>query len=160
MEYSQRLKKEAKKYGVPVQSLVMADLIAIGYTANEAYTVAYQGNASFSQERNITLRENIIASPGFSDMVRDRGGRMENVSALSAEIKPQYSKEEIASKLRAQIEMLPDGSKEKADVLMKYADLLAYKREETKTEEDIIRIWLPLTCDICPYKKKYEDNHA
>ena len=160
MEYSKRLKEEAKKYSVPVQTLVMADLMAIGYTANEAYTVAYQCNATFSQERNITIRDNIISSAGFNDMVRERSAKHGRPELMeNDELRSQYSKEEIASMLRAQIENLPDGSKEKADVLMKYADLFAYKKEEKKAEEeDIKRVWLPLTCDICPYKNNYESK--
>lgn len=160
MEYSKRLKDEAKGYNVPVQTLIMADLIAIGYSANEAYTVAYQCNTTFSQERNITIRQNIMSSPGFSDLVRDRSAKIGRYDIPEdGEVRSQYSKEEIASMLRKQIENLPDGSKEKADVLMKYADLFSYKKEEKKAEEeDIIRVWLPLTCDICPYKKNYESK--
>lgn len=160
MELSARLKKEAQKYNVPAQTLVMADLMSIGYTENEAYSIAYSDNAALSKQQNISIRENIIHSASFMDMLDDR--RKEHKTATpqaNTELKPQYSKEEVASKLRAQIELLPDGSKEKADVLMKYADLFAYKKEEKKAdEEDIIRVWMPLTCDICPFKKKYTDD--
>lgn len=162
MEYSQRLKKEAQKYSVPAQTLVMADLMSIGYTENEAYTIAYSDNASLSKQQNITIRENITRSAKFLQLLDDRRSQRGMTAAVpDGELKPQYSKEEVASKLRAQIEMLPDGSKEKADVLMKYADLFAYKKEEKKAEEeDVIRVWMPLTCDICPYLKHYRDNEA
>lgn len=160
MELSARLKKEAQKYNVPAQTLVMADLMTIGYTENEAYSIAYSDNASLSKQQNISIRENITRSMAFMNMLDDRRKR-DGIpqQQTTTELKPQYSKEEVASKLRAQIELLPDGSKEKADVLMKYADLFAYKKEEKKAdEEDTIRVWMPMTCDICPFRKKYLQN--
>ena len=93
----------------------------------------------------------------FKQLLGDRNVNRFTMEQGEGEQKMQYSKDEIASMLRTQIERLPDGSKEKADVLMKYADLFAYKKEEKKgDEEDIIRIWMPATCDICPYKKGAE----
>lgn len=161
MEYSPRLKREADKHKVPAQTIVMADLMAIGYTESEAYNIAYSENAALTRQQNISIRENITQSIGFADLVKSRqraAGRAETYEAHEpGSIMPQMTKDEVASQLRAQIELLPDGSKEKADVLMKYADLFSYKKEEKKGEdEEIIRIWMPLTCDICPFKKRYE----
>lgn len=161
MELSARIKKEAEQYGVPPQTLVLADLMSIGYTENEAYNIAYPENRSFSKAQNVSIRDNITGTLRFKDMLAERKSRLTpNITTTgTGETKPQLSKEEIASKLRDQLDLLPDGSKEKADVLMKYADLFSYKKEEKKAdEEDIIRVWVPLTCDICPYKKMFEDN--
>lgn len=159
MIFSQRINKEAEKYAIPAQTLVLADLMAIGYTANEAYNIAYAENASLSKQQNISIRDNITATVDFQMLLKDRTERIKSATPSTApiEVKELYTKEEIASKLRTQIEQLPDGSKEKADVLMKYADLFAMKKEEKRAEEeDIIRVWIPLTCDICPFKKKFE----
>lgn len=155
MELSARLKNEALKYNVPAQTLVMADLMGIGYSVNEAYNIAYSENASLSKQQNISIRENITGGLNFKKLLKERGKEPVSAVQTPTELKNQYSKDEIADMLRTQIENLPDGSKEKADVLMKYADLFAYKKEDKKAEdEDVIRIWMPLTCDICPYKKK------
>lgn len=157
MEFSARLKKEAERNKVPAQTIVMADLMAIGYSENEAYNIAYCENAALTKQQNISIRENITQAVGFADLVKSRskGARMRVPETSGGDnLMPQMTKDEVASQLRAQIELLPDGSKEKADALMKYADLFAYKKEEKKgEEEEIIRIWMPLTCDICPYKK-------
>ncbi len=156
MEISARIKKEAERYGVPAQTLVMTDLMAAGYSETEAYSIAYSTNMSFSKTQNENIRKSITGSEAFAAMLEDRRLTIRGRAGigLTADIKPQYSKEEIASQLRSQIDMLPDGSKEKTDALMKYADLFAMKKEEKKAdEEDVIRIWMPLTCDICPYKK-------
>lgn len=158
MELSARLKKEAEKRGMPAETLLMADLMAIGYTENEAYNIAYTSNAILSKKQNVSIRENITSTPDYEALVRERqaiiGERLGVPSATTSGSTEQLSKDEVASQLRRQIELLPDGSKEKADVLMKYADLFSYKKEEPKNEEeDVIRVWVPLTCDICPYKK-------
>lgn len=159
MELSARLKKEAQRYNVPAQTLVMADLMVVGYTANEAYNIAYSENAALSKQQNISIRDNITFAVGFSDMLSERKRMLRGMeTSTAADTSQQMTKDEVAAQLKAQIDLLPDGSKEKADVLMKYADLFAMKKEEKKAdEEDIIRVWMPLTCDICPYKKSYGD---
>lgn len=155
MEPSARLKREAERYKVPAQTLVLADLMAIGYTENEAYNIAYSENASLAKAQNIQIRENITHAVGFNDLLSDRRKAIKGVDTIPSDGNPsQMTKDDVARQLKAQIDLLPDGSKEKADVLMKYADLFAMKKEEKKgEEEEIIRIWMPLTCDICPYKK-------
>lgn len=163
MELSARLKKEAESRKVPAETLLMADLMAIGYTDNEAYNIAYAENASFSKKQNMSIRENIISTPDYEALVNERRSRIADRVGLPAGTASgstdQMTKDEVASQLRRQIELLPDGSKEKADVLMKYADLFSYKKEEPKNEEeDVIRVWMPLTCDICPLKKKAEEQ--
>lgn len=153
MDFSARIRKEAQKHNVPPQTLVMADLMAVGYTANEAYAIAYHENAGRDKQWNIRIRDGILNSVEFRDLMERNNMPLPTTS--NGEGLPQFTKDEIATQLRRQIEQLPDGSKEKADVLMKYADLFAYKKEEKKAEdEDVIRVWIPLTCDICPYKNK------
>lgn len=163
MELSARLKKEAEKRNVPAETLLMADLMAIGYTDNEAYNIAYSENEQYSKKRNISIRENITATSDYEALLEERRSRIAEKVGLpqgtASGSTEQMTKDEVASQLRRQIELLPDGSKEKADVLMKYADLFSYKKEEPKNEdEDIIRVWMPLTCDICPLKKKAEEQ--
>lgn len=159
MEYSARLRKEAGRYNVPVQTIIMVDLMGIGYTENEAYSIAYSENARLSKQQNISIRENITQAVGFSDILKDRGRVVKakpSTETHMGDTTPQMSKDEVAAQLKVQIDMLPDGSKEKADVLMKYADLFAMKKEEKKgDEEEVIKVWMPLTCDLCPYKKSY-----
>lgn len=156
MEYSARLKREAQQYGVPAQTLIMADLMRLGYTENEAYSIAYSENAALSKQQNITIRENITMAPTFAQLMRERGGtKADAADDTPAGEMGQMTKDDVAAQLKRQIDLLPDGSKEKADVLMKYADLFAMKKEEKKAEEeDVIRIWMPLSCDLCPYKKE------
>ena len=166
-EYSKRLRAEAASLGIPTQSLVMAYLMACGFTDNEAYEIAYSCNASFSKSKNVTIRQNIIEGTGFPEMVirikqKLAGGALSPTSATASNMAGgQLSKDDIANILRKQIDALPDGDKAKTDAAIKYAELFAMKKEETKDEreEDIIRAWLPLPCYDCPYKTAYDNAH-
>ena len=157
---SKRLKEEAKKYGIPVQTYALATLMAAGWTAAEAYSLAYYQNASFTATQNATIKDNIVQNPNFKEIVQklrkeiatSGGVKLYNTgSELSYGDDGQLSKNEIATLLRQQIEALPDG-KEKAAVVMQYATLFAMqKREEDKDDEEkIIHVYLPLTCTLCP----------
>lgn len=159
---SKRLKEEAKKYGIPVQSYALATLMAAGWTAAEAYALAYYENASLSASQNASIRQNIVENPNIRDVVGQLrknmvGSAVNKVSSgeLSYGEEGQLSKMELATLLRQQIDALPDG-KEKAAVLMQYATLFAMqKKEEDKNDEEkIIHVYLPLTCTLCP---KYEE---
>lgn len=72
MELSKRIIKEAKKYAIDPATLVMADLITIGYTPNEAYDIVYQENAVLNFQQNQSIREGITKSGRFKEMVNDR----------------------------------------------------------------------------------------
>ena len=161
---SKRLKEEAKKYGIPVQSYALATLMAAGWTAAEAYALAYYENASFSATQNAAIRSNIVENPNFKDVVESLKQKLRGTSQTAAPLAAselaygedgQLSKMELATLLRQQIDALPDG-KEKAGVLMQYATLFSMqKREEDKEDEEkIIHVYLPLTCTLCP---KYEE---
>lgn len=165
---SKRLKEEAKKYGVPVQSYTMATLMAVGWTAAEAYALAYYENATFSATQNASIRTGITENPNFKDVVdklrqkiTGQAPRTLATGELSYGEDGQLSKMEIATLLRQQIDALPDG-KEKAAVVMQYATLFAMqKKEEDKNDEEkIIHVYIPLTCTLCPkYKELKEEEN-
>ena len=46
MDLSKQKQTEAKKLNVPIQYLVMADLLAIGYSDNDAYTILFSRKLS------------------------------------------------------------------------------------------------------------------
>lgn len=57
------------------------------------------------------------------------------------------TKEAVISALEAELPILR--GKDRLDALMKIADLQQMKKEETKTEEDKVHFYLPLTCHHC-----------
>jgi hypothetical protein len=53
----------------------------------------------------------------------------------------------------------PADSKERVDGLIRYADLMGFKREEVAVEDNIdtIHFFFPVKCSMCPLLKKYND---
>gem|GEM_PF-5619585 len=52
---------------------------------------------------------------------------------------------------------LPPDSKERIEGLMKYSDLMGYKKDEVESDNtDTINFFLPLKCDKCPLLAAYE----
>lgn len=143
---SKRLKAEAKKLGIPVQSYALATLMAAGWTAAEAYALAYYENASFGASQNAQIRDNIVLNPNFTDIIekiRD-GFPTRNVLAAGANDGRLPSKDDIAQIIATEMYSLT--GKERVEAAMKLADLFAMKKEEIKDDGDekIIHVFLPI----------------
>ncbi len=166
---SKRLKEEASKYGIPVQSYSMATLMAAGWTAAESYALAYYKNESFSASQNASIRDNIVQNPNFGEIVDKIRASFPPVGSGQVETGSYTipSKDELAKIIATEMRSLT--GKERVDAAMRLADLYAMKKEEVKEEEEkIIHVYLPLTCALCPKnatidkiaKKKQEIDDA
>ena len=62
MELSQAFQKQAKKMNATPQYVILADLMSIGYSEIDAYTIAYPENEALSAQQNKGIRENILKS--------------------------------------------------------------------------------------------------
>lgn len=162
MELSKRIIKEAKKYAIDPATLVMADLITIGYTPNEAYDVVYQENAVLNFQQNQSIREGITKSGRFKEMVNDRIESLRSRLPLKDnEDMELMSTEDAAKQVLKAAQLLPEGSKERGEMFVKYTELL--RRNSTvdaEPEEDSIRIYMPLKCNDCPLLQEYNEKQA
>ena len=148
MDFSKRIEKEAKKYGVAAQSLILADLMSTGYTEAEAYSIAYAENAVLSFQQNQSIREGITKSGRFKEMLSDRIENLRTRLPMSeGEDMELMSTEEAAKQVLKAAQALPKGSKERGEMFVKYTELLRKNTTvEAEPEEDNIRIYLPLKC--------------
>lgn len=160
MELSKRIIKEAKKYAIDPATLVMADLITIGYTPNEAYDIVYQENAVLNFQQNQSIREGITKSGRFKEMVNDRIDSLRSRLPLKDnEDMELMSTEDAAKQVLKAAQLLPEGSKERGEMFVKYTELL--RRNSTvdaEPEEDSIRIYMPLKCNDCPLLQEYNER--
>lgn len=152
IEFSQKLKQEAKKSKVPVQTLIMADLMAIGYGKADAYNIAYFNNASFSRERNKTIRDSITDTDAFDELVAERSKLNIGKNIIGTDDAELMADLDVAKDILRSARRLPDG-KERAELMSKYYDIKK-KIGAADDDNDVVRIWLPLTCHICPFYKK------
>nr|DAJ98092.1 MAG TPA: hypothetical protein [Caudoviricetes sp.] len=160
MEFSKRVEKEAKKYGVDAQALVMADLLSIGYTTNEAYEIVYQENGVLNFQQNQSIRDGITKSGRFKEMLNDRIGKLSSRVVLSdGEDIELMSTEDAAKQVLRVAQSLPEGSKERGEMFQKYTELLRKNSTvDVEPEEDSIRIYLPLKCNDCPLLQEYNEK--
>ena len=160
MEYSKRIEKEAKKYGVPAQSLILADLCSIGYTEAEAYSIAYAENSMLSFQQNQSIRDGITKSGRFKEMLNDRIEKLGSRVALpDGEDVELISTEEAAKQVLRVAQSLPEGSKERGEMFQKYTELLRKNSTvDVEPEDDSIRIYLPLKCNDCPLLQEYNEK--
>ena len=109
MELSKQKQTEAKKLNVTVQYLVMADLMAVGYSENDAYTIAFPENAALSVQQNNSIRSNILDSAKFKKLFESRRSRVKDGVAAPVQLEEVelVSTEEVMKEiLRSGCELL------------------------------------------------------
>ena len=138
MDYSARIRKEAKHYGVKPDWLVMADLRSVGYSDAEAYSIVHQESFALSAGNETALRDRIVKTTEFKNLVSDRAKLLKEskVQVMGDDKDIELiSKEQVAKELLKSAFMQPAGSKERGDFLMKYDDITRKNQEiDTKNE--------------------------
>ncbi len=81
---------------------------------------------------------------------------------ISQEIveKGEMTKEATAMEILRSAQAMPEGSKERIDGFIKYADIMGYKKTDEKDAS--VRhtmFYLPATCDKCPLVAWLKENH-
>ena len=147
LKYSTRFKGENKRLFITAQHRAVADLMIMGWTPNDAYIAVGLYNAAFSDEynntQNMQKKERAIAR-GYKKSVPASIGTDEEEKAKTSSFR---SKDEVIDAL---VETVGDlRGKEKADVLMKIADLQQMKKEEVIEEDNTVHFYLPISCKIC-----------
>ena len=67
MDVSKNLEDKAKKYGASVRDMIMADLVGIGYSENDAYAIAYNGVMPMQVYQVREAREKILNKVGYRE---------------------------------------------------------------------------------------------
>lgn len=157
MKLSEQKEKEAKNKKVPVNYLVMADLMNIGYSEMDAYTIAYPENTILSIGQSNSIRENIVKSSKFRNLLNLTGKIASDGLIPDDEL---IDKTKTAKLIMSAALRFPSDSKERIEGLMKYSDLMGYKREEAEDDPlDYISFFLPQKCSRCPLLAEYNKAH-
>jgi len=152
MNYSLQLERLAQRDKLSVEMRAMADLVYLGYTDTDAYLVTHFDQKIYGKDY---IKKKVAEAVSMSEFMRyfekrkvsgkrvQRIAEKEDISMTDAP-----DKESLAKELWAVATRLPLDSKERADVMMKYADLVGFKKDVIE-ESDQIHFYLPLTCDKC-----------
>lgn len=159
MEISTHLKKRAKNYNVSWQHLVMADLMALGYGEADSYAIAFSENTALSLQKNIALRTNIVKSERFQELLMTRKKAVASQSKNNVNDEGDIEligAEETAREILKIAQTMPEGSKERGEMFVRYADLIRKNDTQTPEDDDPVRIYLPMKCSICPLKQEFD----
>lgn len=159
MDISSPKIREAKKLNVTVQYMIMADLMAVGYSENDAYTVAYPENAALSAQQNNSIRKNIVESVKFKKLLDTRRSRVKEgiATPVSLDEVELVGTEEVLKEILRSAKQQPVGSKERADLYAKYNDIKKESEQVETDETDNINFFFPLKCHQCPLLYAYND---
>lgn len=149
------MKKQAKKLGCTEQQIVLADLISIGYSESDAYAIAYPENAALSAHQNRNIREKILSSQKFKSVLEERSEMNGGDCAVATD--ELLDKTQIAQLIMQSALKQPANSKERIEGLMKYSDLMGYKKEDTGETTDSITFAFPIKCYQCPLLHTYNE---
>lgn len=177
MEFSAHTIKLAKEYNLTERDVILCQLIAAGADRAESYYCIYEHGTKSAIKSYVSAQSRcndfLKMHPGAQILIQ----RMKNKKNLlkadaMAEIQDAKEREELAEKEKNEEEgkKFTDKSyivkslamvsrsltgKDKADVLMKIADLQRMKNEETKEKEEQRKYYLPYVskCRNCQAMK-------
>ena len=160
MELSKTKQNEAKKFNVTTQYMVMADLMAIGYSDEDAYTIAYPENEALSVQQNTGVRTNIIESSKFKKLLEARRTRVKEGIATPIQLEDVelVGTEEVLKEILRSAKQQPIGSKERADLYAKYNDIKKDNEQGTDDETDAVNFFFPIKCNQCPLLFAYNEE--
>jgi len=157
MELSSTKRTEAKKLGVSVQELILSDLLSIGYGEVDAYIIAYPEDASLALQIQAANRKKITSKAAFAELCEKRKLTNTNILAFSGDTSDidLIDNETAAKEILKIAKQMPEGSKERGEMFMKYADLT--RKNDAVTEEafDAMQFYFPVKCNQCPLFDAY-----
>lgn len=160
MELSQSKMNEARNLGVTVQSMVMADLMAVGYSENDAFDIAYPENRGIQKKYHDGIRDDVLGNAKFKKMLEKRRARIKDGTALTVNLDDieLVGTEAVMKEILRSAKQLPVGSKERADLFVKYNDIKLKSDMGTDDEDDSISFVFPLKCNQCPLLAAYNEE--
>lgn len=159
MTLSKQKENEAKKLNVPLQYLVMADLCSIGYSEEDAYTLAYPENIARAAQLNKSVRDNIVQSAKFKKLLENRRSRVKDgvAAPVMLEEVQLVDTEEVMKEILRSAKQQPVGSKERADLFAKYNEIKTKNEQGIEEDTDNINFVFPLKCNQCPLLYAYNE---
>lgn len=158
MDLSSSKKAEAKKLGCSVNELVMADLLSLGYTENDAYLVAYPEDATLSVQYQQANRRKIASRTSFVELCEHRKITNAQTLEFSGDIEEidLIDSETTAKEILKIARRMPEGSKERGEMFMKYADLTRKNDAATDEATEQFNFYFPIKCNQCPLFDAYK----
>lgn len=151
LDYSKDLKKALRKSAITAQQKCFADLLLMGWDDMDAYLASSLYNPIYSLAANVQDMNNLRSAESFAKYYSDRVAAMQKeADEIIANAKERAeaqtsidvrSKDSIIDELASTLTQLR--GKDRADVLMKIADLQKMKNDENRDKELLVHFYLP-----------------
>lgn len=157
MTRREKMAEMMRRYGVNREDLCFAKLVTNDIDPVEAYMVIYRVT---TKDQRTSLKRYLAGNPKLEILIAALKRGVDDIPI--EEKKPSHDHDDID--LRSKEGMLDalerayrdeDDPKKQADILGKIADLQRLKDEENKESRKLVHYYLPLRCDVCPYKAAY-----
>lgn len=157
MNLSKNKTNEAKRLGIKPEWLIAADLITIGYTEDDAFEISHSRiSMTKSALQNDNIKREMYNSPVFKKALEARMEAHRENATVIGEDEELIDKTQTAKLIMRAAMKQPNDSKERIEGLMKYADIMGYKKDDVEAGiDESISFFLPLKCDQCPLLKAY-----
>lgn len=153
------LKRQAKKVGLSVERLAMADLVAVGWEPVDAWVMCVREGLTWDRDALRREVDRLVEKEEFRSRVDATRSMLsaaqvekfvtERESIKKRDIKRKTSKDALLQDLLAARENVKPGTLDYAKMTMQIADLTNAKKEETVKEDTTIHFHLPLRCCDC-----------
>lgn len=147
-----RIEQLLQKFAVTEREVFLAILIAWGVPEGDAFGAVMDCKPDFREQ--LWLRyKNDKTNAGALALIRELRSEYDGEPALAATRYDLKSKEGMIDALEEQVHSTED-PKQKADILMKIADLQRMKQDENTEKERLVHYYLPLRCEVCPWRSQ------
>lgn len=160
MEISVPKRTEAKKLGHErVEDLVYADLRVLGYSENDAFNIAFSGiYGGLAGNAYASACKGVANDRKIKRLIAKRMEQHKEVASLLTDDEELMDKTKTARLIMQAAMKQPYDSKERIEGLMKFADIMGYKREDAEESgEEAIHFFFPLKCNQCPLLMAYNE---
>lgn len=160
MVYSKRVTDLQQIYQLNPDDVFFCMLVASGASRGEAYATIFRPRSTKIETAQRGAAQLAKDKPGINKLIRsfednraaflpnnDSTNSKKNKKNIEAEVVQYRDKDAVLSGLEQTLPFLR--GKDRADVLMKIADLQQMKKDENTEEEETVHYYLPLQCYRC-----------
>lgn len=147
---SQRnLLKIQTKYGLSEDDVFIAILLSSGMPSGSVFRFAFKSNVS---NPDMACKVYLDNHAKINDLVRDLKSISKENQKVTSSGFDLRDKQGMIDALQCEYEAAED-PKQRADILTRIADLQKMKQDEDKNKEQLVHFYLPLRCNVCPWKQ-------
>ena len=151
MVYSKRVTDLQQIYQLTPDDVFFCMLVASGASRGEAYATIFRPRSTKIETAQRGAAQLAKDKPGINKLIRsfedNRAAFLPEEEEKAGNVVQYRDKDAVLSGLEQTLPYLR--GKDRADVLMKIADLQQMKKDENTEEEETVHYYLPLQCYRC-----------